>query len=630
MPHTPRFKPHEFTLPCGKRIIASLPGDLPLLRRKHSASEGACDIVEHGSDAHINYLRQVHTHHEGRRDEMRARLGDAAHEWEATHHQLTAVSMELEKLARREELALGRNFDKFGYNKRLRTYDGVLGDGGDEKAKDATSGTTTPGDVEAGGGRRGPGRGDTIKLFKMPVVRQWFHRGVIWRAACQTEIMAIELFFDLLYVGIIHSNGEHMAEEPTGHELLRFAITFIMSWKIWTEVTFTLSWFESDDVLTKLEVLFNLACLLGFTTNMISSFNEDAAHNTYVQLVAFYLATRYAMAVHFFIYYFLLPMVRGFMLASGVQVAVPTALWIGSIYVDMPKRLILVWIAIALDMWGHVFYFVPVQYTLRYKQESEAPFFRRVRKMFDYIPAINIEHRVERTNAFVSLVLGYSVVGILFQSNGGFNLNAFLGKAILGLLQAFFFNWIYFDIDANGIGLHAIRRSAVAMGVWTNAHLPFIMGYIIATSALSRLVLSSDMSNTHPEQLTENYRALAEEGFSTGVRYFYCHGLAIALLSMTAIAMSHKHHSVGTPRLAKRYRLANRVAVAVVMFFLPLAPGLKSLYLVSITLGLISWVLILELWGVSLKGHSFVGETHHARKELGAKKEEDNANMPCD
>lgn len=35
------------------------------------------------------------------------------------------------------------------------------------------------------------------------------------------------------------------------------------------------------------------------------------------------------------------------------------------------------------------------------------------------------EHRVERTNAFVSLVLGYSVVGILFQSNDGYNLDAF-------------------------------------------------------------------------------------------------------------------------------------------------------------------------------------------------------------
>ncbi len=206
MSHTPtgrRFKAQEFTLPSGKKIIASLPGDIPTLRKQHSESDA--DVVEHGSDAHINYLRQVHSHHEGRRDEMRARLGDAASEWEETHRQLTSVSMELEKLARRES-ALDHNFDKFGYNKHLRTYDGVLGDGGGVGGGSgaggaATSGVSTPGDLETRGDekRHRHGRGDSTKLFKMPVVRQWFHRGVIWRAAGQTEIMAIELFFDLLY-----------------------------------------------------------------------------------------------------------------------------------------------------------------------------------------------------------------------------------------------------------------------------------------------------------------------------------------------------------------------------------------------------------------------------------------------
>lgn len=166
------------------------------------------------------------------------------------------------------------------------------------------------------------------------------------------------------------------------------------------------------------------------------------------------------------------------------------------------------------------------------------------------------------------------------------------------------------------------------MAVWNNAHLPFIMGYIIATSALSRLVLASDMSNTHPEQLTEKYHALAEEELETGVRYFYCHGLAIALLSMTAIAISHRHQSNGTPRLAKKWRLVNRVAMAFIMFFLPLATELKSLYLISITFGLISWVLIVELWGVSLKGHSFIGEVDCKRKAIKGTKEEGDANLP--
>lgn len=53
-----------------------------------------------------------------------------------------------------------------------------------------------------------------------------------------------------------------MTAEPTANKLLRFAITFLMSWKIWSDVTLCLSWFETDDVWTRLEVLFEIACLL--------------------------------------------------------------------------------------------------------------------------------------------------------------------------------------------------------------------------------------------------------------------------------------------------------------------------------------------------------------------------------
>ena len=56
---------------------------------------------------------------------------------------------------------------------------------------------------------------------------------------------SFELFVDLLYVGIIAVNGDTAAEDPTGDSLLRFAVTFILSWKIWTDFTLMISWFES-------------------------------------------------------------------------------------------------------------------------------------------------------------------------------------------------------------------------------------------------------------------------------------------------------------------------------------------------------------------------------------------------
>ncbi len=64
-------------------------------------------------------------------------------------------------------------------------------------------------------------------------------------------------------MGIIHVNGEHAAEQADGPELLRFAVTFLMSWKIWSDVQQLVSWFETNDITQRIEMLFLIACLLG-------------------------------------------------------------------------------------------------------------------------------------------------------------------------------------------------------------------------------------------------------------------------------------------------------------------------------------------------------------------------------
>lgn len=134
------------------------------------------------------------------------------------------------------------------------------------------------------------------------------------------------------------------------------------------------------------------------------------------------------------------------------------------------------------------------------------------------------------------------------------------------------------------------------------------MSYIVATAALSRLVLATDVPGTDLNQLAEPYRDGAEDRFNSGVRFFYCHGLAIALLCMAAISFSHEHKKQPTLRLNKNIRLANRIAVSIIMFFLPLATSLRSLNLISVTLSLTVWVLIVELWGKSCTDDPFIGE----------------------
>lgn len=184
----------------------------------------------------------------------------------------------------------------------------------------------------------------------------------------------------------------------------------------------------------------------------------DALGETYSMLVAFYLAARLFMGSYYFCLAWVIPMVRGMMLVHVGLTIIPSALWIGSIYVDMPQRIAVIWVAIFVELTGPMFSVL----VIRGSKIFPKPITDWVDRVFEFFPAMNIEHKVERTNAFVTLVFGYSVVAIIYQNAAGFGLNAFFGKAALGLVQAFCFNWIYFELDGADLYTHAIRRSVVA------------------------------------------------------------------------------------------------------------------------------------------------------------------------
>jgi low temperature requirement protein LtrA len=184
----------------------------------------------------------------------------------------------------------------------------------------------------------------------------------------------------------------------------------------------------------------------------------DAFDSTYSQLVAFYLSARLFMGSYCLIVSFLVPMVKGMMILQAIIVLIPSSLWIGSIYVDMPKRLALIWIAIFLDLTLMMTGIIFVQQSNRISKSLG----KFLEKAFEFLPATNIEHKTERINAFVTLVFGYSVVAVIYQSATSFGLNAFFGKAVMGLFQAFCFNWIYFELDGAELFQHAIRRSMLS------------------------------------------------------------------------------------------------------------------------------------------------------------------------
>lgn len=160
--------------------------------------------------------------------------------------------------------------------------------------------------------------------------------------------------------------------------------------------------------------------------------------------------------------------------------------------------------------------------------------------------------------------------------------------------------------------------------VWMTAHLPFIMGYVLAAASLSRLVLATDCHDANAEDLTEAYISNSQNELPAGLRWFYCAGLGIALLCMSKslstshsfliisttdlpaiISLCHVHKEFDGQRISKRYRIPVRIPVAVTLIFLPLADKLNSLQLISTTTGLVVLVLMVDVYGSTSIYESF-------------------------
>jgi hypothetical protein len=189
-------------------VLVALPSDADDLRKQYHGATDApkqIEVVVHGSEQHTRLLRKAREYHERRAEEMRERHGaDLLDEWDALRREIRDMQKMMER-AMDHSSRLNANFEKFGYDARLRTW----GDELDEREKGGRGrGGGSDDETEVGGGeassssgtdwseRRG---GTTLKLWKRPVIRQYFHRGLLWRSSEETKVMSFELFFDLLY-----------------------------------------------------------------------------------------------------------------------------------------------------------------------------------------------------------------------------------------------------------------------------------------------------------------------------------------------------------------------------------------------------------------------------------------------
>ncbi|KAL9057936.1 MAG: hypothetical protein Q9162_002063 [Coniocarpon cinnabarinum] len=537
--------------PDGRRYhIAQDPAEAESLRRTLPRDDGI-EICVHGSDEHMEALRCIYSDHNERRCGLQEQYGDMFLQAEGALLEMEALSEELRRVTDRP-IQFSTALNRYGYSVNVRAREKDLGSTG-TSLNNIPSDSTSMSSCSIQSSNQQlldefhalKFQGEAMRVWRRPILRQYFHKGLLWRAQEEEQTASYELFLDLIYVGIIAISGDNAAEAADGNALLRFSTTF-------------------------------LACLVGFTTNISEYMTE-----TYTPLVSYYLGARLFIAAYLLLTAWLVPIVRVTLLLYAVIIVLPAGLWIGGVHLMGPPCKALQWVAIFFDLFG----------------------------IFKFYPANNIEHRIDRTNAFVTLVFGYSVVSLLYSSSSPDGFDAFLGKAILGLLQAFALNTLYFEIDSFNLHLHAFRRAVSSALLWMLLHLPMILAFVLSGAALSRLVLTDDVSGTSATQLAPSSQLKSDPDISEGLRWFYTGGLGIGMLCLSGISKTHVYRKIQTapgsrfPFIFKRQpRFLYRAAVGFTIVFLGFAENLNSLQLISVTTALIISALIVELTGNIIVG----------------------------
>ena len=99
---------------------------------------------------------------------------------------LDALSTELNMLTS-HAVQLDANFSKYGYSAHLRTKE-------DYDTADPTNSSASSFSFDKETWRAERHHGASIRLYQKPIVRQYFHKGLLWRAKEAQEVASYKLF----------------------------------------------------------------------------------------------------------------------------------------------------------------------------------------------------------------------------------------------------------------------------------------------------------------------------------------------------------------------------------------------------------------------------------------------------
>lgn len=265
----------------------------------------------------------------------------------------------------------------------------------------------------------------------------------------------LDLFIDLLWIGIISNISEHFYEKVfaenanVSNAIAEFIVLFLPALRMWVALQMFLNSYFMDDILQRLLIIWVL--ILGLVWGNNAPYFLDSSDRANFVIITYILAVDSLLLAEL-IYSIWIPWLRRQFLVTAVLLVPSTALWITLAIVDSEQvKIKLLIAAIVWDYASSTIFQSPIGSRLLGKGPQKAQ---------------DARHTIGRHENFFIIVLGEGVFLLVRGSPLERGLSEQLGRGVLAFIIYFNLNWLYFNGDHARKFTHAAYRNWYTKILW--------------------------------------------------------------------------------------------------------------------------------------------------------------------
>lgn len=400
-----------------------------------------------------------------------------------------------------------------------------------------------------------------VKYIPMPKVSKWyitkpfpldyFYKDTLIRTRGIRGTSTLELFFDLLYVGVCVNFASNCVTYASGLSLLKYILLFLPAFQVWTDVKEFMNHYYNEDLSQKLIIIWFMALLTVYGNN--AAWVTKSKGNAALTVIP-YILCRVSFALILYVYSVFIPQHRLQLLIHATLIFVTCGIWVSVIFVPNRVKVGLAFMNLALE------------------QISMLLAFHRwmVKKMkLTYYAAMNIEHETARFFSFYTICIGQFVAGNIMTNPTGMGLQSHLWRALMILVIGFTLIWFYFNGEGSLKAVHALRRNVHTGYLWMYLHMPLIGSLVLAANT-SNFIVKTSVTSTLKYQADLELKNEVPRMYA--ISFMFTGGICVALISLCLIALLDK--PVDHPKIRvipKPYRILPRIPVAIIILCLSFA-----------------------------------------------------------